>query len=105
MLRHGDDGPDPLRPGRSGAQEEQRRARSSRLASGTLACPRCDAPVALAPGRSSPADPIGCPFCGHGGALREFLSLAEPSRPARGDVHVVDRARRRFEAQSGSGSP
>jgi hypothetical protein len=62
-----------------------------RLGTGTLACPRCDAPVALAAAGASPADPLACPFCSHGGALRDFLSLAEPTRPARVELRVVPR--------------
>ena len=72
--------------------EEIRPAPSSRLATGTLACPACDAPVALAPGPASPADLIGCPICDHAGAVRDFLSLAAPSRPARVEVRVVRHA-------------
>jgi hypothetical protein len=64
--------------------------RSWHLGTGTLACPRCDAPVALA-GAASPADALACPFCSHGGPLREFLSLAEPVRPTRVELRVVPR--------------
>jgi len=32
-------------------------------------------------------DPIACGFCRHAGAVRDFLSLAEPTRP----THVVVR--------------
>ena len=79
--------PDPV--GRLGGTQEIRLvARSWVLATGTLACPACDAPVA--PARPlSPPDPIGCPYCGHGGAVRDFLSLASPARPARVTVRVV----------------
>jgi hypothetical protein len=81
---------DPIRAGRlAGALEERRLVRSAILGAGTLACPRCDVPVALAGGRASPAQPLGCPFCGHAGAVRDFLSLAPPSRPARVEVRVV----------------
>jgi hypothetical protein len=65
--------------------------RSWLLGTGTLACPRCDAPVALAGGAATPADPLACPFCSHGGALRDFLSLADPARPARVELRVVPR--------------
>ena len=34
---------------------------------------------------AAPADALACPFCGHAGALRDFLSLAAPARPARVD--------------------
>ncbi|MDQ3675365.1 MAG: hypothetical protein M3401_00965 [Actinomycetota bacterium] len=83
---------DPLRPQpirRLARAEEHRRARSSLLGSGTLACPICDAPVALGATSVAPADTMSCPFCGHAGAVRDFLSLSAPSRPARVDVRVV----------------
>jgi hypothetical protein len=90
------DGADPARPepiGRlTGAHEERRVAGSGRLGIGTLACALCDAPVALAAGRVSPGAALACPFCGHAGAVRDFLSLAAPSRPARVVVHVGRRA-------------
>ena len=80
------DGPEPIR-----ADEIVRpahRPRSWRLGTGTLACPRCDAPV-VPVGAMSPAEPVACPFCAHGGAVRDFLSLADPARPARVAVRVV----------------
>jgi hypothetical protein len=79
---------------RGGVEEERRAARSTRLALGTLACPECDAPVALAGRRLAPSAALDCPYCGHGGALRDFLSLAVPARPARVEVRVVTRNRR-----------
>ena len=92
-LSRGIDGSDPARGDRigrlGGTQEERRIARSSRLAVGTLACPRCDAPVALPAARVRPADVLGCPYCGHAAHVRDFLSLAAPTRPARVAVHVV----------------
>jgi hypothetical protein len=78
----------------AGTHEDRRFTRSARLGSGTLACPRCDVPVALAAGAASPAQPLGCPFCGHSGAVRDFLTLGAPSRPARVEVRVVQRHRR-----------
>lgn len=92
-LRWRIDGSQPLRPepaGRTaGMHEERRDARSSRVASGTLACPSCDAPVALTAGAVSPSAALSCPFCAHHGAVRDFLSLATPSRPARVEVRIV----------------
>jgi hypothetical protein len=92
-FHRGIDGSEPIRSEpvarESGAHEERRRTRSTWLGAGTLACPRCDAPVALAPGPSSPATALGCPFCRHSGALRDFLSLTGPLRPARVDVRVT----------------
>jgi hypothetical protein len=96
-LQRGIDGGEPVRPdpvGRmSGTGEIRRVTTSTRLATGTLACPVCDAPVAPA-GVLGPAAGIACPFCSHRGAVRDFLSLAAPSRPARVAVRVVRRARR-----------
>jgi hypothetical protein len=90
IFQPGIDGPEPLRrPG--GRLEERRVATTSLLAIGTLACPGCDAPVAPPPGPLSPADPLGCGFCDHTGAVRDFLSLAPPTRPTRVDVRVVRR--------------
>ena len=73
-------------------RELRRDVRSGRLATGTLACPECDAPVAIA-GGLSPAAPLACPYCGHGARLREFLSLGEPTRPARVEVRIAPRVR------------
>jgi uncharacterized protein YbaR (Trm112 family) len=91
-LHRGTEGSEPVRPEPiAGAREHRLAARSGRLATGTLACPVCDAPVAPAGGPLSPADPLACPFCRHAGAVRDFLSLAAPSRPARVEVRVVQR--------------
>jgi hypothetical protein len=94
-FQRGIDGPEPVDAEGVGGRiqiQDERRTRSTRLGVGTLACPRCDAPVALA-GPLSPAAVIACPFCGHGGPLREFLSLGAPTRPARVVVRVVERRR------------
>ena len=86
-LRWSNEPPEPV--GRLGGTEELRRVvRSTRLATGTLACPECDAPVAPGPSPLRPADPIACPYCRHAAPAREFLSLAAPTRPARVAVHV-----------------
>lgn len=58
------------------------------LGTGTLACPDCDAPISIA-GSRRPQDLLSCAFCGHHGALRDFLSLAAPTRPARVEIRVV----------------
>ena len=88
------DGSEPAAPrarrrGLAGARADSLVARTGHLASGTLACPLCDAPVALAAGPASPADPLGCPFCEHTATVRDFLSLGDPTRPARVAVRVV----------------
>ena len=95
-FHRGIDGSDPLRAEPisrlDGTFDERRSERSWELATGTLACPHCDAPVSP-PGPVSPSDPLACPYCGHGAATRDFLSLGEPTRPARVVVRVVSRVR------------
>jgi hypothetical protein len=94
LFRGMDNGADPARgepiTRGAGAHEEERRVTPSRrVATGTLACARCDAPIALTAGPVSPSDHLGCPFCSHLAPVREFLSLAAPSRPTRVEVRVV----------------
>jgi len=75
-------------------QQERRPISSGRLGSGTLACSRCDAPVAIGPSPLLLTDRLMCPFCHHRGRVRDFLSLALPTRPARVEVRVrFDRER------------
>jgi hypothetical protein len=90
-LHQGIDGSDPIRPDSEGrvVHEERRIVHSSIVAVGTLACPSCDAPVALGDMRVAPPDPLGCPFCDHRAAAREFLSLGGPLRPARVAVRLI----------------
>jgi hypothetical protein len=64
-------------------QFEERRPSERRHVAG----PRCDAPVHLS-GPLGPAAPLGCPFCDHAAPLRDFLSLGEPTRPARVRVRL-----------------
>lgn len=91
-MQRGIDGSEPLRArpiiDRAGAHEDDQGASCRRLGSGTLACPRCDAPVALGGLVLTPAAPLDCPFCRHRAPLRDFLSLAQPTRPARVVVRV-----------------
>jgi hypothetical protein len=81
------EGPQPMRPETverlSGRRYRHEAESSERLATGTLACPSCDAPVLPTPWGMSPSDPLSCGFCGTAGAVRDFLSLAEPTRPTR----------------------
>jgi len=78
----------------AGAHREERRvARSGWTGTGTLACNRCDAPVALTAGPVSPKDVLACPFCSHRAPARDFLSLAAPTRPARVLVRAIYDAR------------
>ncbi len=90
------DGSEPLRSQPverlAGARELRPDQSSWVMAIGTFACPACDAPVAPA-GPMSPGDPAACPFCEHAGAVRDFLSLDTPSRPARVEVRVVRKGR------------
>jgi DNA-directed RNA polymerase subunit RPC12/RpoP len=71
------------------AQTFERAARSSRLGVGTLACNRCDAPVAVGPQPLTLTDPITCPYCGRRSVVRDFLSLRAPTRPARVVLRVA----------------
>lgn len=95
-LQRGIDGAEPVRPervaGGSGPEEIRRVERTTQLATGTLACPACDAPV-MPEGRMTPSAPLLCPYCGERGAVRDFLTLGSPARPARVAVHVVQRRR------------
>jgi hypothetical protein len=68
---------------------EDRLGRSTQIASGTLACPRCDAPVSPGAEPLSVRAPLACPFCGEAGPVRDFLSLAAPTRPARVVVRIA----------------
>jgi hypothetical protein len=78
----------------TGTHEEERRiVRTERVATGTLACPSCDAPIALTDGPVSPADSLTCPFCALSAPVRDFLSLAPPSRPTRVEVRIRRPAR------------
>jgi DNA-directed RNA polymerase subunit RPC12/RpoP len=88
--------PDPVTRVAGGRAEDRRAARTSLLGIGTLACSRCDAPVAPAPRPMSPAEAIACPYCRHQATVREFLSLADPARPARVAIRVTTRARARL---------
>lgn len=88
-----DGGDRDLRPAREHA-EERRTVRSTRLGTGTLACPRCDAPVAIGPQPLRLGHRLGCPFCDHAGPVRDFLSLQPPTRPTRVTIHVHSPARR-----------
>jgi hypothetical protein len=97
-FQRGIDGGEPVRPdpvaGTAETHDHRRRRTAGRLGTGTLACPRCDAPVALAPGPAAVGAALGCPYCDHTGTVRDFLSLAAPARPARVEVRVVRRFRR-----------
>jgi hypothetical protein len=75
------------RVGGLAAEEYRRAAATGVLGTGTLACPSCDVPVAIH-AAVAPAAALSCPYCGHAGAVRDFLSLAAPSRPARVTVRV-----------------
>jgi hypothetical protein len=72
----------------SGRHELHPAETSTLLATGTFACPACDAPVLPAPGGNSPGDLISCGYCRQVALVRDFLSLAEPTRPTRVAVRV-----------------
>lgn len=97
-FQRGIDGSDPARArpiaARPGAYEDRLGTRPFTVAAATLACPLCDAPVALGGRVASIAEALDCPFCRHSAALRDFLSLATPTRPARVVVRAIPRPRR-----------
>lgn len=67
--------------------ELRREIRDDRVATASMACPACDAPVL--PARAmTPAEPIGCPYCAHQARVRDFLSFGVPVRPARVTVRL-----------------
>jgi len=72
-------------------EEKCRNLDTRQIGVGTLACARCDAPVALGSGPHPPTVSLTCPFCAHRAPLREFLSLAAPARPARVVVRLAAR--------------
>lgn len=96
-FQRGIDGSEPVRArpvaALPGAYEDRVGARVIDVAAGTLACPRCDAPVALGGRPASFAEDLDCPYCRHAAPLREFLSLAAPTRPTRVVVRAIPRAR------------
>lgn len=67
---------------------EHRPGTAKPVATGSLACPDCDVPVALGPGGHALTEAVECGWCGRWGVLRDFLSLAQPTRPARVVVRV-----------------
>ena len=82
------DGADPIPGDRVGRTHQEIRVRSRVVAAATLACPRCDAPVAPGERPLTPAEPIQCPFCGEAGRVRDFLSLAAPTRAAHVEIRI-----------------
>lgn len=77
------------------ALEERRKAtRSGVLGTGTLACHSCDAPIDPGPRPLSLTESLMCPFCATRGAVRDFLSLSTPTRPAHVVIRVALPARR-----------
>ena len=83
---------DPLQPNRverlDGRRDRHLAESSWHMATGTLACTECDAPLLPAPGGMSPSDALACGFCGNVALVRDCLSLAEPTRPTRVAVRV-----------------
>lgn len=77
-----------------GTEEVRPAASSAPVAYGTLACPACDAPVALLGRRMRPAEALTCSFCEATGTVRDFLSLGIPTRTTRVAVRVARRLTR-----------
>ena len=78
---------DPLDAVPEQVELRRERRRAGVVATGTLACPDCDAPVAPI-GAMALTAPLWCPLCGRAGPVRDFLSLEPPTRPARVVVRV-----------------
>ena len=74
--------------------EERRDRRTTYVAKATLACPSCDAPVAPPTAAVPVTHELACPYCGHGGPARDFLSFDRPVRPAVVTVRVALKASR-----------
>jgi hypothetical protein len=91
-LQRDSEGGDPLRPEpveRLSEHHELRRSHDARrVATGTLACPSCDAPAAIGPGPMALADDLVCGFCSHQGTVRDYGSLGRPTRPTRVVVRI-----------------
>jgi hypothetical protein len=87
-FQRGFDGSDPVSGERVGRLHEERRVSTRVVAAGTLACPRCDAPVSPGGRAWSPSEPFMCPYCFHDAAVRDFVSLSAPSRPARVEIVI-----------------
>src|SRR5437764_15449446 len=89
-IQRGIDDSEPIRPiGDEVSHEEHRVARTGIVAVGTLACPSCDAPVAIGETPVRPPDVLACPFCDHHRPARDFLSLEPPVRPTRVAVRIT----------------
>jgi hypothetical protein len=71
-----------------GYAEKRKATRSDVLSAATLACRSCDAPIAPGPSPLLLTDRIWCPICQDTGPVRDFVSLAAPTRPARVVVRV-----------------
>jgi len=87
--RFGNGRPDPLAKALDMQVEERRATRAGHVCSGTLACPRCDAPVAAGRAGLRLTEELTCPFCAYRDPVREFLSLGAPTRPAHVAVRVT----------------
>ena len=74
--------------------EERHDGRRTYLATATLACPGCDAPVAPPEAAVPVSHALNCPYCGRRGPARDFLSFDRPVRPAVVTVRVALRASR-----------
>jgi DNA-directed RNA polymerase subunit RPC12/RpoP len=83
FLRSGNWTSDPRERSEPGFVQKRRAIRSDYLGEATLACARCDAPVAIGPQPLSTSDSLTCPFCGHQDRVGAFVSLQKPTRPTR----------------------
>ncbi len=83
--------------------EQKRKATAPTLLGvGTLACGRCDAPIAVGDRPLLLTDRLTCPFCGRRGPARDFfvaLTTDATSPRVKTDHHSVSRAGRRAARQ------
>lgn len=86
---HGRHRLDPLARAGEHQVEQRRSLRPGHVCSGTLACRRCDAPIAAGEAGLALTDELHCPYCHHHAPVRDFLSLEVPNRPARVVVRVT----------------
>src|SRR5947209_14914527 len=88
-LRHfGPGNVDPVERRHSGQVEKRQATSSGVIGVATLACRSCDAPIAPGPLPLLLTDRLWCPVCQDYGPVRDFVSLAAPTRPARVVVRV-----------------
>jgi hypothetical protein len=70
------------------SQRQRRADRNGAIAAGTIACARCDTPVAIGSDQVAVTEALTCPFCTPQRPVGEFRSLDVPTRPTRVQVRL-----------------